>query len=149
MARLIPTPPTGDIAWAASPMHNKPGRYHFRSRSALTVNNFASLQSRSSVTRSRKKRGDFRNARAEVFDSSRLHLFRRFFGNRKPAMPIVSAINRHQVLAAIGVEEQLRVVCTLGQPYLQRIHGSTNVLDRKASALSDHGVSAISAYDQV
>src|SRR5262249_22284598 len=69
--------------------------------------------------------------------------------NRKPAMPIVSPVDRHQVLAAIGVEEQLRVVCTLGQPYLQCIHRSTNVLDRKASALSDHGVSSISAYDQV
>src|SRR6516225_3360818 len=106
MARLIPTPPTGDIAWAASPMHNKPGRY------------------------------DFRNARTEVFDSSRLHLFRRSFGNCKPAMPIVSAVDRHQSLTAIGVEEQLRVIRTLGQPYLQGIHASTIVLDCKASALS-------------
>jgi len=32
---------------------------------------------------------------------------------------------------------------------LERIHGSTNVSDCKASALSDHGVSAISADDQV
>ena len=23
----MPTPPTGDIAWAASPMHSSPGRY--------------------------------------------------------------------------------------------------------------------------
>src|ERR1700680_1352911 len=32
-ARLMPTPPTGDIAWAASPMHNRPGRYHRGRRS--------------------------------------------------------------------------------------------------------------------
>ena len=31
IARLIPTPPAGDIACAASPMHSKPGRCHRRS----------------------------------------------------------------------------------------------------------------------
>ena len=28
IARLMPTPPTGDIACAASPIHKSPGRYH-------------------------------------------------------------------------------------------------------------------------
>jgi hypothetical protein len=31
MARLIPTPPTGDMACAASPMHTRPGRKRWRS----------------------------------------------------------------------------------------------------------------------
>ena len=30
IARLMPTPPIGDIAWAASPMHSRPGRCHSR-----------------------------------------------------------------------------------------------------------------------
>src|SRR5512144_1750385 len=52
-ARLIPPPPIGDIAWAASPMHNSPGRYHLRKRSTRTVRSLISLQSPSSPTWSR------------------------------------------------------------------------------------------------
>ena len=33
IARLMPTPPTGDMACAASPMHSRPGRHQRRSRS--------------------------------------------------------------------------------------------------------------------
>jgi hypothetical protein len=32
IARLMPTPPTGDMAWAASPMQRRPDRYQRRSR---------------------------------------------------------------------------------------------------------------------
>ncbi len=39
IARLIPTPPAGDIACAASPMHSRPGRCHRRSRLICTVSN--------------------------------------------------------------------------------------------------------------
>ena len=52
IARLIPTPPTGDIACAASPMQSSPGRYHWRSRSTFTVRSLTSSQSRISPTRS-------------------------------------------------------------------------------------------------
>src|SRR5215471_12513807 len=62
----------------------------------------------------------------EVFDASRLHLFRSPFGNDKAAMPILSAVDGHNSLAVIGVEEQVRIVCTFGQPHLERIHGSAN-----------------------
>src|SRR3989442_820722 len=51
IARLMPTPPIGDIAWAASPMQSRPGRYHRRRRSTRTVSSFASSQSR--ISRSR------------------------------------------------------------------------------------------------
>jgi hypothetical protein len=37
MAKLIPTPATGDMAWAASPMQSRPGRYQRVSRLAWTV----------------------------------------------------------------------------------------------------------------
>src|SRR5438067_5342183 len=30
IAKLIPTPPTGDIAWATYPIHSSPSRYHHR-----------------------------------------------------------------------------------------------------------------------
>src|SRR5919107_1432477 len=40
IARLIPTPPTGDMAWAASPMHNSPGRCQRLSLSSDTDSSF-------------------------------------------------------------------------------------------------------------
>lgn len=52
MARLIPTPPTGDIACAASPMHSSPGRYQRSSRSTRTVSRLTSSQPRISPMRS-------------------------------------------------------------------------------------------------
>jgi hypothetical protein len=52
MARLMPTPPIGDIAWAESPMQSRPGRYQVLSRSMTTVRSLTSSQSRSSPTRS-------------------------------------------------------------------------------------------------
>jgi hypothetical protein len=84
-----------------------------------------------------QERGDFHNARTEVFDSCRLHSFGRSFGNRKTAMPVVSAVDGHEGLAAIGVEKQLRITRVRGQPCLQRIHGSANVFDRQPGAIWD------------
>ncbi len=43
-ARLMPTPPMGDIACAASPITSKPGRHHSSSRSTVTVSSFTSSQ---------------------------------------------------------------------------------------------------------
>src|SRR5881409_2116562 len=54
IARLIPTPPMGDIAWAASPIHRSPGQYHFRRRSTRTVSSLMSSQLLNSFMRSRK-----------------------------------------------------------------------------------------------
>ena len=59
MARLIPTPPMGDMACAASPMQSKPGRCHCRRRSTFTVNSFTSFQSRTSPC-DRARMGRFR-----------------------------------------------------------------------------------------
>ena len=52
IAMLIPTPPTGDMACAASPMQSSPGRHHCFSRSICTVRSFACSQSAISATRS-------------------------------------------------------------------------------------------------
>ena len=53
-ARLTPTPPIGDIACAASPMHNRPGFHHWVSRSTATVKSLMSSQSVNWATRSAK-----------------------------------------------------------------------------------------------
>ena len=49
-ARLIPTPPTGDIACAASPMHSTPGACQRRSRSRRTSRCFTSAMDPIPVT---------------------------------------------------------------------------------------------------
>src|SRR5581483_5489352 len=54
MARLMPTPPTGHMACAASPMHKSPGRCHCRSRSTATVSSLTSSQPAISPIRSRR-----------------------------------------------------------------------------------------------
>jgi len=48
----MPTPPTGDMAWAASPMHSSPGRNQRRSRFTWTLRRRTSSQPVSSPTRS-------------------------------------------------------------------------------------------------
>ncbi len=52
IARLMPTPPAGDMAWAASPMHSNPGRCHCRRRLICTDSNLIWFQSFNSATRS-------------------------------------------------------------------------------------------------
>ena len=44
MARLMPTPPIGDMAWAASPIASRPGRCQRVSRSSATVSSWSSSQ---------------------------------------------------------------------------------------------------------
>ena len=52
MARLMPTPPTGDMAWAASPMQRRPGRHHCFRQSICTVSRLSWSQCASSPARS-------------------------------------------------------------------------------------------------
>ena len=53
-AMLMPTPPIGDMAWAASPMQSKPGLDQCSSRSTATLRSFMSSQpARSSMCSSR------------------------------------------------------------------------------------------------
>jgi len=47
-ARLMPTPPIGDMAWAASPIHNRPGRNQRVRRSTTSRRRLPSASTRSS-----------------------------------------------------------------------------------------------------
>jgi hypothetical protein len=49
---FTPTPPSGDMVWAASPMQSRPGFHHFSSRSTPTVKSLRSSTVASSCTRS-------------------------------------------------------------------------------------------------
>ena len=58
IARLIPTPPIGDIACALSPMHSRPGRHQRSQPVDATVSSLTSSQSRSSRDAVAQKRRD-------------------------------------------------------------------------------------------
>ena len=64
----MPTPPTGDIAWAASPMHSSPGRHQRFSRSTCTVSSLTSSQPASLVDPRGERRARSRRPRAERLD---------------------------------------------------------------------------------
>ena len=57
-ATLIPTPPIGDMAWAASPMTSRPGRCQRSSRSSATVSSLTSSQLAIAATSRGERRRD-------------------------------------------------------------------------------------------
>ena len=97
IARLMPTPPTGDIACAASPMQSRPGRYHCRRRSTVTVSSLTSSQSRDSPTRSASERHDARDARR---GTPRVRARRissiAALGDHVAALPVVAAVDHRR-----------------------------------------------------
>src|SRR5882762_4757680 len=95
MARLMPTPPMGDMAWAASPMQRSPGRDHWVRRSTATVSRLMSFQSRSSSTRSRRN-----GTRLANFVGGAL-------GDHEGTLPIGFAIEQDHQPSAIDVAEGL------------------------------------------
>ena len=91
-ARLIPTPPIGDIACAASPMSSAPGTCHSRTRFTLTVNNAMSSHVDSSSTRSRRSApaGDLL---AGLVTSPRSQVLEATFGDDVRALVVVAAVD--------------------------------------------------------
>ena len=99
IARLMPTPPTGDIACAASPMQSRPGRYHCRRRSTLTVRSLMSSQLASSPTRSCSMRRDLDDGGAEGVETRGPHLFVTVLRDHVGALPVVAAVDHDEHLA--------------------------------------------------
>ena len=71
MARLIPTPPAGDIACAASPMQSRPLMCQRRSRSRRTSSQCRSSSERDGVNPVRKVRAERRDPPSEALDALR------------------------------------------------------------------------------
>jgi hypothetical protein len=149
-ARLMPTPPIGDIACAASPMHNRPGRDHRRNRSTRTVSSLISSQSVSSPTRSRvngiraaiSSRNDGNHALPDCCE--------RAFRDDKRALPVMPPINHHQDPAAIDATERLpRIVGMLRQPQPQCVHRCTEVDDLQPGPVANDRSASVGAHGQV
>ena len=96
----MPTPPTGDIACAASPMHSSPGRDQRFSRSIATVSSFTSSQLLTSAcpAQDRRHAGPCRREtrRARAPSPPRVSL-----GDHIGALPIVAAVESHHQLAGL------------------------------------------------
>jgi hypothetical protein len=125
-------------------MHTRLGRC--RMRSTLTVNSLKSFQSRSLPNSVLEEGRQFDNRRTKVFDAFCLHLRHGCFWSRNTALPIASAAGQQQGFAAIGVEENLRVVRVPGQPHPEHICSSAQVLNRQAGVVPDNGIAAIGAH---
>jgi len=119
IARLMPTPPIGDIAWAQSPMHKSPGRHQRWRRSTVTVSSFTSSHSRSSATRSRRKGAMRTISSREELDPALADRVEPALADHKGALPVIAAVEHHQQPAVID-----RPALWLGSPGLfeSRIH---------------------------
>ena len=102
IARLMPTPPTGDIACAASPMQSSPGLRPARSRSTATVSSLTSSHERDvSATRvAEHRRGRRRPASRKTLDAlARASASAPPLGMTKRALPVVAAVDRDEEVA--------------------------------------------------
>ena len=93
----MPTPPTGDMACAASPMQSSPGREPLLSRSTVTVSNLTSSQLADRP--SGRRRNGAAPARAERVQPLRLDRVEAALSHHVGALEVVAAVEHHQHMA--------------------------------------------------
>ncbi len=144
IARLMPTPPTGDIACAASPMHSRPGRCHCARRSTLTVSSLTSSQVSQLLHAIAHQRRDRDDRVAKRVEPLRLDLVGRALADHIGALPIVAAVDHHEHPPGGDAAERLGAVALPPrQPHPQHVHRRADVLDREAGALAHHRGAAV------
>ena len=148
----MPTPPTGDIACAASPMHSRPGRYHCAQPVDLTVSSLTSSQLAQLAARGRAATARPRRWRRGTPSSPcALHLVEpRPSGSRRRT----ASSRRGRASPACWPASMRPSVSSpsLGaprQPHPQHVHRRAEVLDREPGALAHHRVAAVGADDEV
>ena len=108
IARLMPTPPIGDMAWAASPMQTRPGRAHCVSRSTVTVRSLTWSKSRDRLVHPvGGEAGDLLQPVAEFGKAFGLDGVEAALGNQIGALPVIGAIDHHKKLAALDLAHQI------------------------------------------
>ena len=95
IARLMPTPPTGDMACAASPMQSSPARYQSRSRSTATVSSLTSSQRAelAHAVGSERRRAVDDLARGTPRRPRPRSCLERALGDDEGALPVVAAVD--------------------------------------------------------
>ena len=111
MARLMPMPPTGDMAWAASPMQRRPGRCQRVRRLTWTERSLTWSQSVSSSTAVGEEGDEVGYGGAEGGEASGLDGGGEgVFGDDEGALEVVGAIDEDGEVAVVDVAEDVRGV---------------------------------------
>ncbi len=136
MARLMPTPPSGDIACAASPIARKPSRHHVFSRLTCTSRSLTCCQSVSSSARAGSTGSRPFKPLAEGRQSAGADAFVGPLGDHEGALPIVAAIEHDE--NRTGGKPALRLVGVVGaarQAKPQHVHRRAQILDFETGRL--------------
>ena len=133
----MPTPPIGDMAWAASPMQSRPGRYQRLRRSTVTVSSFTSSQDAISLTRSANAGLSAGDGGAEGLEPLARAAVEAAFGNDIGALPIVAAVERDEHHAGLDAAERLRRRRrALGEAEPEHVHRRAEILDFESGPLA-------------
>ena len=97
IARLMPTPPTGDMAWAASPMQSSPGRYHRFEPVDRDGQQLDVVPGCAALRRGPARNGaTLREPRAERRKPSLSESLERTLGDDEGALPVIAAVDHHE-----------------------------------------------------
>ncbi len=104
-AMLMPMPPTGDMAWAASPMQSRPGEDHCWRRLTSTVRSLILSQESRTVVRPGEEGDDAFDALLEGGEAGGLELGEGAFGDGVADLVVVVAIDEDDEAAVVDVAE--------------------------------------------
>ena len=150
IARLTPTPPTGDIACAASPMHSRPGRVHRFSRLIATVSSFTSSHALHGSDSRRQDRRHADHIVAECIEAARLDRVVFSLGDDIGALPVVAAVEGDQHLAGLDPRKQAFVFTfALAGAKPQHIHRRPDLRHLEAGALPHDRMPAVASDGEI
>ena len=149
-ARLMPTPPTGDMACAASPMQSRPGAHQVRSRSTVTVSSLTSSQLVSASQRPAQRRRHRLDRAPERLQPLGLERLGAALLHHEAALEVVAARDQHEDAAGDDAAERHDVIVArlARQPHPEHVHRRADVLDCEARPLADRRVAPVGADDQ-
>src|SRR5579863_7437419 len=149
MARLIPTPPAGDMAWAASPMQSKPGRYHWRRRLICTVRILIWSQSCNSFTRSPRNGAIWRMSLKRI-EATRLDCIIGALGNDEAGLKIVGTVDQDQCLSVVDIPQHVdRVVRLAADVEPQHVDGDSVFDNLESGRFAHRGMSSVTSDDEI
>ena len=150
-ARLMPTPPIGDIACAASPMQSRPGRCQRREPVDRDRQQLDCSQSPELADAVRECRHELRDALPRnAGRPARLTASMPPLGMTIGALPIVAAIEHDEHRAGLEAAAGLLGVAGLSATAGTRARPSARrILDREPGALAHGGVAAVAADREI
>ena len=149
-ARLMPTPPIGDMAWAASPMQRRPGRYQ-RSRRSTRDGQEADVIPAPKLADAVANEGrDAGEPLAKCLDAAPAELLRTALRDDVAALPVVAAIDRDEDAAGVEIAHRVPGIIMLArEPEPQHVHRRAEVPDGQPGARPHERAPAVGAHHQV